>query len=320
MSELMDLHEIAEKIAELRREKILKPTGYSDDKRRWYPDEAVEQASCCSHIRPPSAAHPYSYLYHAMTVNHIETLLKEKPYAISWIDYDSELSTLDCNGLKPDMLEEVLKQYEDKYSEFMENMTKIRSLYRREQSLGKRLFEKIKYMIPLSSKKVEIAKIDMNDAGGLPYGKLYVREWLSIVYGGRLNRVTADIIVPVLQRYGDIIAEHVYEHKRKDFKKIVMFVKQVKAYPSKEYIDEEKGIKIDIQYWRFSSNKLPLSCYSVFNRKNLESLDESTFNALVHAAEQLEMTMLDIDSNNNRIIEEIEKIVKPYRVARNLCK
>jgi hypothetical protein len=338
MSELMDLNEIAKKIAELRREKILKPTGYFDNKGRWYPDKAVEQASCCSHIRPPSAAHPYSYLYHARTVKHIETLLREKPYAISWIAYNSDLSTLDCNGLKPDMSEEVLKQYEDKYSEFLEYMTKIRSLYRNKYSefmeymtrirslyriehvIVERLFEEIKYMVPLSSKKVEVAQIDMNDADEHPYGKLYVREWLSIDYGGRLNRVTADIIVPVLQWYGDTIAEHVYEHKRKDFKKIVMLVKQFKEYPN-EYIDKEKGIKIDMEYLRFeSSHKLPLSYYPVFDRQTLESLDESTLNALVHAAAQLEITIIDINTNNNRIIEEIGKIVKPYRVSRDLCK
>jgi hypothetical protein len=319
MSEPMDLTEIAKKIAKLRREKILNPTGYSDNKRRWYPDEAVEQASCCSHIRPPSAAHPSSYLYHAMTVKHIETLLKEKPYAISWMDYDRELSTLDRNGLKPDMLYEALKQYEDKYSKFMENMTAIRFFYKREQEIRKRLLEKIKYMVPLSSKKVEIAEISMNDVDGLPYGKLYVREWLSILYGARRNGVTADIIVPVLQRYGDTIAEHVYEHKKEDFKKIVMLVKQVKAYPGKEYTGEEHGIKIDVQYWRFTGKGLRY-WYSVFDRQDLERLDESTFNALVCAAEQLEITMIDIDSNNNRIIEEIEKIVKPYRVARDLCK
>jgi hypothetical protein len=315
MSEPMDLREIAKKIAELRREKILEPNGHFDDKRRWYPDEAVEKASCCSSIRPPSAAYPSNYLYHVMTVKHVETLLKEKPYAIEWMDED----TLNHHKLKPDMLEEVLKQYEDKYSEFMKEMTLIRWFFKLEEDIGKRLLEEIKYMSPLSPKKVEVINIDINNESGLPYGKLYVHEWLSIVYGGRRKMITADLVIPVLQRYGDLIAEHVMQEKRANFMKVVMLVKKVKTYPSTEYEDKEHGLKIDLHVWRFTGKGLRY-WYSVFEREALVRLDEQTFNALVHMTEKLERMLLDINEDNNNIVKEIDKIVRPYRLSKELAK
>lgn len=46
------------------------PSGDFDKRGRWYP-EASERCPCCDSIRNPSAAHPYSYMVHCRTAEHL---------------------------------------------------------------------------------------------------------------------------------------------------------------------------------------------------------------------------------------------------------
>lgn len=46
------------------------PDGKFDGAGRWYPSASEEQ-ECCSRIRSPSRAYPYSYMVHCRTADHI---------------------------------------------------------------------------------------------------------------------------------------------------------------------------------------------------------------------------------------------------------
>ena len=56
-----------------RRDRTQHPAGSFDKKSRWYPNES-EQQSCCSAIRGPSRAWPYSLLVHCRTAGHVAAL------------------------------------------------------------------------------------------------------------------------------------------------------------------------------------------------------------------------------------------------------
>jgi len=61
-------------------ERHVNPPGKFDNAGRWYPSENFT-ASCCSHLRGPSRAHPYSYMTHCRTKKHLQTLWNESPQA-----------------------------------------------------------------------------------------------------------------------------------------------------------------------------------------------------------------------------------------------
>lgn len=56
-----------------RQDRASHPDGSFDEKSRWYPSDTEWQA-CCSLIRPPSAAWPYSLLVHCRTAEHVANL------------------------------------------------------------------------------------------------------------------------------------------------------------------------------------------------------------------------------------------------------
>ena len=57
----------------LRSKGKIYPKGTFDRKQRWYPSDE-EECSCCSNIRRPSAAFPYSLLSHCKTRKHVARL------------------------------------------------------------------------------------------------------------------------------------------------------------------------------------------------------------------------------------------------------
>jgi len=64
------------------------PEGNFDNKARWYPCEG-EERGCCSNIRRPSAAYPYSLMLHCRTMKHIANL-----YGVNYIDLKREVSLI----------------------------------------------------------------------------------------------------------------------------------------------------------------------------------------------------------------------------------
>lgn len=56
-----------------RRDRTAHPTGKFDNAGRWYPSEA-ETCDCCSAVRSPSRAHPFSYMVHCRTLKHVANL------------------------------------------------------------------------------------------------------------------------------------------------------------------------------------------------------------------------------------------------------
>ncbi len=56
-----------------RRDRITNPDGKFDRAGRWYPSES-EECDCCSGIRTPSRAYPYSYMVHCRTAAHVAAL------------------------------------------------------------------------------------------------------------------------------------------------------------------------------------------------------------------------------------------------------
>jgi len=49
------------------------PDGSFDKGGRWYPSDA-EKCSCCTGLRAPSRAHPYSLMTHCRTKKHVARL------------------------------------------------------------------------------------------------------------------------------------------------------------------------------------------------------------------------------------------------------
>lgn len=49
------------------------PAGRFDRGGRWYPADS-EECDCCSHIRTPSRAWPFSYMTHCRTLKHVAHL------------------------------------------------------------------------------------------------------------------------------------------------------------------------------------------------------------------------------------------------------
>jgi hypothetical protein len=56
-----------------RKDRRAHPDGTFDSKRRWSPSDREHQP-CCSSIRGPSAAYPYSALVHCRTLQHVANL------------------------------------------------------------------------------------------------------------------------------------------------------------------------------------------------------------------------------------------------------
>jgi hypothetical protein len=61
-----------------RQERRTHPAGKFDRGGRWYPSEAEEQP-CCSSIRNPSRAWPYTLMTHCRSIPHIAALYNADP-------------------------------------------------------------------------------------------------------------------------------------------------------------------------------------------------------------------------------------------------
>ena len=72
-----------------RRDRTAHPTGKFDNAGRWYPSEA-ETCDCCSSVRSPSRAHPFSYMVHCRTLKHVANL-----YGVNESDLRKEVRRLD---------------------------------------------------------------------------------------------------------------------------------------------------------------------------------------------------------------------------------
>lgn len=56
-----------------RRDRQSHPSGKFDSGGRWYPSNE-ERRGCCSNIRSPSRAYPYSLMLHCRTIEHVAAL------------------------------------------------------------------------------------------------------------------------------------------------------------------------------------------------------------------------------------------------------
>mgnify|MGYP000868061071 CR=1 FL=1 len=72
-----------------RRDRTAHPSGKFDNAGRWYPSEA-ETCACCSSVRSPSRAHPFSYMVHCRTMKHVASL-----YGVSVAELRNEVRRLD---------------------------------------------------------------------------------------------------------------------------------------------------------------------------------------------------------------------------------
>ena len=90
-----------------RKNRTEQPEGAFDKKGRWYPEQILD---CCSSVRQPSAAYPYSYMLHCRTITHIanefgidaQTLRKEirsieKPKREGGTDYYKSVAVTEEN-------------------------------------------------------------------------------------------------------------------------------------------------------------------------------------------------------------------------------
>ena len=72
-----------------RRDRTAHPAGKFDNAGRWYPSEA-ETCDCCSSVRSPSRAHPFSYMVHCRTLKHVANL-----YGVNESELRKEVRRLD---------------------------------------------------------------------------------------------------------------------------------------------------------------------------------------------------------------------------------
>lgn len=72
-----------------RRDRTAHPAGKFDNAGRWYPSEA-ETCNCCSSVRSPSRAHPFSYMVHCRTLKHVANL-----YGVNESELRKEVRRLD---------------------------------------------------------------------------------------------------------------------------------------------------------------------------------------------------------------------------------
>lgn len=56
-----------------RKERRSHPKGDFDNAQRWFP-KTEEICECCSYIRSPSRAYPFSYMLHCRTAQHVANL------------------------------------------------------------------------------------------------------------------------------------------------------------------------------------------------------------------------------------------------------
>lgn len=63
----------AAKVFIARQNRRNHPDGEFDKQGRWYPSDG-ESCGCCSSVRSPSRAWPYSYMIHCRTAKHIANL------------------------------------------------------------------------------------------------------------------------------------------------------------------------------------------------------------------------------------------------------
>ena len=71
-----ELKELAISTWERRQDRDEHPDGYWDKAGRWYPSEDEEQ-ECCSRIRGPSRAYPYSLMKHCRSREHVAYLVMQ---------------------------------------------------------------------------------------------------------------------------------------------------------------------------------------------------------------------------------------------------
>jgi hypothetical protein len=63
------------------QDRAIHPDGEFDDKKRWYPS-AEERCDCCSSVRSPSAAWPFSLIKHCRSVEHVAARFRVEPSAL----------------------------------------------------------------------------------------------------------------------------------------------------------------------------------------------------------------------------------------------
>lgn len=68
------MNEQVERIYRSRKSRRTHPCGQFDGAGRWYPNGGEEQ-ECCSDIRRPTRAWPYSLMLHCRTRRHIAKLI-----------------------------------------------------------------------------------------------------------------------------------------------------------------------------------------------------------------------------------------------------
>ena len=71
-----DKIEAAARLYLRRKHRLEHPVGEFDSGGRWYP-ATLERQVCCVDIRAPSRAHPYSYMVHCRTIEHVCWLTEE---------------------------------------------------------------------------------------------------------------------------------------------------------------------------------------------------------------------------------------------------
>lgn len=67
-----------EDLYQARKNRLVYPTGTSDNAGRWYPS-SKENCGVVGSIRPPSRAYPYSYLAACQTRKHCVALAEQQP-------------------------------------------------------------------------------------------------------------------------------------------------------------------------------------------------------------------------------------------------
>jgi hypothetical protein len=82
------------------------PDGHSEKGSKWYPSDTERQV-CCSYVREPSHAYPWSLAHHCRTKVHVEKLFGLEAGAISTVLKKVNLPLL--IGIEDTVVQEYLK-------------------------------------------------------------------------------------------------------------------------------------------------------------------------------------------------------------------
>lgn len=182
--------------------------------------------------------------------------------------------------------------------------------------------------------------------GSTEHGYLYVGRWLKLrgAYARRGPEVRDEgRFFEIITSYGDLIGPHVRRQVRGDFSRLVDATRRLEPYASLRVSVEVPGVLVYVCSYSCASGRLGLRplrvsaveletassrivrllssaeyvCINVSDTLSLVAL-EDVVDYVVELYEEADRRLSRRREHNERVMEEVEEVVAPYRVAASL--